>query len=315
VSDLPPLGEPASNRPDVQLRHFGAVSILFGDENGKYPDGNTLVIAGPDQRIIVDPSVSVSRLGRAPGAPVDQVLISHAHEDHVAGLHLFDGLPVHVHHADAIGVRDGIDGLLEIYGLDAEISEAWRPELVDVFRVVARPDAQTFDDGQVFDLGGGNSATVVHLPGHTLGHCGLLVEPDGFFYVADVDLTGFGPYYGDAWSDLEAFERSLQRCRDTDARWFATFHHKGVIEGRADFLEQLEEFGSVIRRREDALMAFLAEPRSLDDIVKERFVYRPHVVSLFVDPVERRSAKLHLDRLLPSGLVNEIDPGRYRAVS
>jgi glyoxylase-like metal-dependent hydrolase (beta-lactamase superfamily II) len=300
-------------------RRYGIVDVLFGDENGKYPDGNALVIDGPERRLLVDPSLTVHERGGVPGGAVDQIVVSHAHEDHMAALHLFPEVPVLVHEADRVGVEQGIDGLLQIYGytygMDAETSAAWQVELTERFHLVARPDVTTFADGHVFDLGGGHTATVVHLPGHTLGHCGLLVEPDGFFFVADVDLTGFGPYYGDAWSDLEGFERSLERCREIDARWFATFHHKGVISGREPFLEQLEAFGDVIRRREDALLAFLREPRSLDDIVEHRFVYRPSVVSAFVPPVERRSAQLHLARLLPSGLVAEIEPGRYQAVA
>lgn len=155
----------------------------------------------------------------------------------------------------------------------------------------------------------------MHLPGHTAGHSGLLVEPDGFFFIADVDLTGFGPYYGDATSSLEGFLTSLERCREVDARWYATFHHKGLVEGRDAFLAQLSEFGDVLRRREDALLEFLGKPRHLDEIVARRFVYRPHVESVFVDAVERRTAVLHLEQLVPAGRVAEVEPGRYRAVA
>jgi glyoxylase-like metal-dependent hydrolase (beta-lactamase superfamily II) len=304
-------GGPGTDRD----QRFGAVTVLFGEDNGKYPDGNAVLVEGTDGRLLVDPSLTVRQRGGIDGG-VDHVMISHAHEDHVAALEVFPTAPVHVHEADALGIRSGIDGMLRIYGYDGDVAANWSRQLVDEFHVVARPDALTFTDGHVFDLGGGQTATVVHLPGHTRGHCGLLVEPDGFFYVADVDLTGFGPYYGDAWSDLDAFEETLDRCRHVEARWFGTFHHKGVIEGRDEFLPQLEAFGDIIRRREDALLEFLRDgSRSLDDIVERRFVYRPHVVSVFVEAVERRSAELHLARLIPQGLVAEEEPGRYRAVA
>ena len=39
-----------------------------------------------------------------------------------------------------------------------------------------------------------------HMPGHTAGHTVLLVEPEGVAFIGDIDLTGFGPYYGDACS-------------------------------------------------------------------------------------------------------------------
>ena len=37
---------------------------------------------------------------------------------------------------------------------------------------------------------------------------------EDLLYLGDIDLSSFGPYYGDAWSDLEDFERSLARVRD-----------------------------------------------------------------------------------------------------
>ena len=31
-----------------------------------------------------------------------------------------------------------------------------------------------------------------HLPGHTAGHCALLVENEGLAFIGDIDLSGFG---------------------------------------------------------------------------------------------------------------------------
>jgi len=90
-----------------------------------------------------------------------------------------------------------------------------------------------------------------------------------------------------------------------------TFHHKGVIEGRARFVEMVDSFAAVIDRRHGEMLDFLAEPRSLDEMVKHRFIYRPHVDLLFVDNVERRSAQLHLDRMLERGEASEVESGRY----
>jgi glyoxylase-like metal-dependent hydrolase (beta-lactamase superfamily II) len=154
---------------------------------------------------------------------------------------------------------------------------------------------------------------VVHLPGHTRGHCGFLVEPDGVFFVADVDLSSFGPYYGDHWSDLEDFQAALARCREIDARWYATFHQKGVLEGREEFLQALDAFEAVITRREQRLLEFLAEPRQLPEIVVHRLVYRPGVEVPWADVAETRTAQRHLRRMLRDGRVQELEPGRYRA--
>jgi glyoxylase-like metal-dependent hydrolase (beta-lactamase superfamily II) len=152
----------------------------------------------------------------------------------------------------------------------------------------------------------------VHLPGHTRGHSGFRIGE--VFFLSDIDLTGFGPYYGDAWSDLDDFEASLQRVREEVAEWYVTFHHKGVIEGREQFVELVDAFTAVIDRRHGAMLDYLGEPHSIDDMVEHRFIYRPHVESAFVRSVERRSADLHVQRMLRRGEAVAVDSGRFRRV-
>jgi hypothetical protein len=132
-------------------------------------------------------------------------------------------------------------------------------------------------------------------------------------YLGDIELSSFGPYYGDAASSLVDFERSLARVRELRARWYATFHHIGVLASREEFLARLERFAAVIADRERRLLAYLAEPRSLDEIALHRFVYRPGDSVSFATAVERRSMEQHLERLSASGQVSEVEPGRYCA--
>ena len=258
--------------------------------------------------MLIDPSLSVAA---APPRGIDRVLISHCHEDHLAGLFRFPTVPVHVAHDDRIGI-ESLDGLMTMYGLPQDAAAAWRTELVERFHYAARPDAVSYVGGEIFDIGG-VTLQAIHLPGHTRGHSGFLIQPDGVMFLADVDLTGFGPYYGDAWSSLDDFERTIQRCREIDAGTFITFHHKGVVAGRPTFLAMLDDYEAVIGRRERALLEFLAQPRTLGDMVAHRFVYRPHVKLVFAEGVERRSAMLHLARLISEGRVEEVEPGRYVA--
>lgn len=294
---------------DAERTLTDAVSVLAGPDNGAYPSGNTLLVRGAGESLVIDPSVTVVAMGGVP-ARVDAVVNSHSHEDHVAGNGLFTDARVHVHQADLPGVTS-VDGLMDIYGLTGTTREDFARAVVDEFHFSPRPDAEGFSDGDVFDLGG-VTVEAVHLPGHTRGHSGFRIS-GGVFFLSDIDLTGFGPYYGDAWSDLEDFAESLRRVRDEEADWYVTFHHKGVIEGRETFVKMVDDFAAVIDRRHDAMLDFLAEPRTIDDMVAHRFIYRPHVDLLFADAVERRSAELHLQRMRARGEVSEVDDGRFQA--
>jgi glyoxylase-like metal-dependent hydrolase (beta-lactamase superfamily II) len=285
------------------------VSVLVGTDNGKYPSGNSLLVRGAGEAVIIDPSVDVVAKGGAP-VPVDAVINSHSHEDHMPGNAFFTEARVHIHDDDLPGARS-LDGLMDVYGLTGQPREDFAKQVVEEFNYAPRPDAEGFSDGHVWDLGRAQ-IEAVHLPGHTRGHSGFRIS-DGVFFLSDIDLTGFGPYYGDAWSDLEQFEESLEQVRGEDAEYYVTFHHKGVIEGRERFVELLDEFQAVIPRRHDAMLAFLAEPHSLDDMVEHRFIYRPHVEHVFADSVEHRCAAMHIQRMLTRREAVEVEPGVFRA--
>jgi glyoxylase-like metal-dependent hydrolase (beta-lactamase superfamily II) len=292
---------------DDERKLTDRVSVLVGAKNGSYPSGNSLLVRGNGESVIIDPSIDVLERGGVP-IRIDAVLNSHSHEDHIVCNGFFKHARVHIHDADLPGLQS-IDGMMDIYGYQGELRTQFQKVVCEQFHYAPRPDAVGFTDGHVFDLGG-VKVEAVHLPGHTRGHSGFRISNEVFF-LSDIDLTGFGPYYGDAWSDLEDFEESLRRVREEDARWYVTFHHKGVIDGRSRFVEMVDSFHAVIDRRHGAMLQYLSEPRSLEDLAEHRFVYRPHVEHVFVSAVERRSAELHVARMLTRGEASEVEPGRY----
>lgn len=296
---------------DNERRLTDRVSVLAGPTSGAYPSGNSILVRGTGESMVIDPSISVVEVGGAP-VKVDLVVNSHGHEDHMAGNGLFADAHVHIHERD-LAAAQSLDGLLNVFGFkDAETRATVGVQFTEEMHFAPRPDAEGFSDGHIFDLGE-VSVTAKHLPGHTLGHSGFFID-GGVFFLSDIDLTGFGPYYGDVWSDLEQFEQSLIEVRDVEADYYVTFHQKGVIEGRETFVEMLDKFHSVIGRRHDEMLAFLVEPRTLTDMVEHRFVYRPHVDIPFVDAVEERTADLHIQRMLTRGEAEEVEPGRFKTV-
>ncbi len=293
----------------------GPVRVLFGERKGAYPDGNSILVTGEQETLLIDPALG---LRRDPAAlpEIHRILLSHCHEDHTAGLSLFPEIPVHVHELDRPGL-DSLDDMMAIYAYGEPIDVPFRRALVENFHYAPRPDAQAYADGAVFDLGGVR-VRAHHTPGHTRGHCCLMVEwseagtKRRLLYLGDIELTGFGPYYGDAWSDLEDFEQSLRWVRDIEADWYATFHHIGVLEGRDAFLERLDIFEAAIARREGNLLEFLAEPHNIEEVAEHRFVYRPKDDVPFAPAVERRSMQQHIDRLIKAGRLRALDEGRYQ---
>ncbi|WP_374669950.1 MBL fold metallo-hydrolase [Ramlibacter sp.] len=282
---------------------FGPVAIHLGDKSGKYPDGNQVIVHGADTRAAFDTPIVANRIGPE-FDEVDLVILGHVHEDHMAGLHRVPKAAVQVHEADVDAARSW-EGLCRHYGYDdTAVLEALR-EIVDRdFHYHPRPDATAYTHDTVWDLGGGVRVRAHHLPGHTSGHCALLVESEGLAFIGDIDLTGFGPYYGDGTSSLAAFRRTLREVAELDARVWVTSHHRAVITDRAQFLHHLAAFGARIDERSDKLLGYLADgPQTLAQLTARRVMYPVGYEIAYADAAESNTIRQHLMELQAAGRV------------
>lgn len=299
----------ASPSPSARL-DLGPVTVFFGDKNGKYPDGNQVVVTGADTRVVFDSPLVANHIGEAFDS-ADLCILGHAHEDHITGLHRIPRAPIHVHERDVEAVRSW-DGMSRHYGYPPEVLANMRVKIEREFHYQPRPDALAYGNEAQWSLGGGVTIRAIHMPGHTSGHCVLLVEPVGVAFIGDIDLSSFGPYYGDGTSSLAEFRQTLATVADIPARTWVTSHHKGAVTDRDEFLRALAAFSSRIEARTDKLLGMLSEaPKSLDTLVRERLIYPPAHGELWVDCVEARTILQHLDELIAQARVIRQDDGRY----
>ena len=297
-----------SETPVVEL---GPARVYLGEKSGKYPDGNQVVVHGADSLAAFDTPLVANRLGPEL-LDADLVILGHVHEDHMAGLHRLPKAEVHAHEADVEAARSW-EGFSRHYGYRPRVLDEMRGMIEKDFHYVPRPDAKSYQSGAKWDLGGGVKVAAFHMPGHTSGHCVLLVEPGGIAFIGDIDLSSFGPYYGDATSSLEQFRQTLEAVKDIPARAWITSHHKGVVTERETFLSLLQAFASRLDAREDAIAAYVRErPSTIEELVAHRFLYPQKLEGVFYDDVERRTTEQHLASLSRAGRV-VLDERRWRA--
>lgn len=290
---------------------FGRVRVYFGAKNGKYPDGNQVLVQGSDTRAAFDTPLVANRIGATLDS-VELVVLGHVHEDHIAGLHRLPHARVFAHERDVDAARSW-PGLAASYGLSPSTVDAMHEMIRRDFHYVPRPDTIAYRDGRTWELGGAR-IRAVHMPGHTAGHCVLVVEPEGVAFIGDIDLSGFGPYYGDASSDLGAFRRTLAQLPAIDAKVWITSHHRGAYTDREAFLGALRTFASKIDERNERLIGMLRErPGTLDELARTRLLYPGDYDAVWVLDAERRTIGQHLDELGSQGRVARDDSGRYHA--
>jgi len=284
----------------AEVRSFGRVKVILGHKNGKYPYGNSILV-DDDVTAIIDPSLMFLELnGRVTRRKVDLLFNSHYHEDHGAGNFLFPDAPLLMHALDAPALRS-LDTLFAYYGMDEVSNEVWRPVVVEKYHYQPRDHIIEIQDGEIFDFGR-TRMRVMHTPGHTGGHCCFFFENEGLLFLADWDLTWFGPVYGDATSNLYATIASLEQIRALGAKTLVSFHEVGICEENQ--YEVVTRYLDVAYERERLLFDFLVEPRTLEEIIKKRIVYRKdYNTVVWVDAVEKNSMRLHLQKLMQEGKV------------
>jgi len=181
---------------------------------------------------------AMTRAGVGP-RDVRAILQTHGHLDHAgntAELHAWTGAPVHAHPLEQAHLEGGFPytGLARVCGALEALGRGvlgYRPARIDV----------PLADGDVLPFWGG--LRVVHLPGHTLGHCGFLSLRHDLLFSGDLWVrfmmrTQLSPPIFTAAPALVG--PSLRRVRALNPRW--------IVPGHLDFADLV-----ALRRRFDEL--------------------------------------------------------------
>jgi hydroxyacylglutathione hydrolase len=292
--------------------NFGPIAFIPARKGGRYPYCHSLVIEQGAQTWVVDPAADkaffqeLARTRRVTG-----VFLSHFHEDHQKYNYLFPEARFYgpILETEAF---TSISAIFRFMGItDPQFQDYWRRTLTQDFHF--RPLAQItpYFPGQLFQLGE-VILEIIPAPGHTPGHSCFHFPRQQLLFLADVDLTPFGPWYGDATSNLETFESTLDALKHFRAQTYITAHEQGLFT-EAEFSSGLAGFHHKIEQREARLLEALGTPQSLDQLVTRRLVYGIVKEPRFVyDHMEGQMLAKHLDRLLRHGLVARTPAGFHR---
>ncbi|MFO7688176.1 MAG: MBL fold metallo-hydrolase [Desulfobacterales bacterium] len=297
--------EPVTASP--QTVEIGPLRLIAGANKGRYPFCHSLYV--PEAGLLIDPGAERASLERLRATEdVRQVWLSHWHEDHWGQLDLFDDLPLAMSRIDAPPMAD-LSVFFQWYGVGENLYDVWRPLMEEQFHFRPRIPDGYLSDGDIIDLGG-LTVEVIHSPGHTPGHLCFYFREIETLFLGDMDLTRFGPWYGDRDSDIEAIIRSVKRLRQIPARRWICSHENGVYHDVCG--PMWDAYLAVIERRESALCDFLRNaPRTLDEIAARWIVYgKARQPEDFYAFGERNHMQKHLERLMKAGVV-DFEDNRY----
>jgi len=287
----------------------GPLRFIPGEMRGAYPHCHSLYIQGAG--VLIDPSSDREALmGLRDGPGVESVWLSHWHEDHWMYISLFDDLPLWTSRPDAVPLSD-LEVFIDCYGVPEDCDDMrveFRRFMKEELSFRPRKPRNFLQPGEALNVDS-VKVEILHTPGHTPGHLSFYFPDEEVLFLGDYDLTPFGPWYGDTYSSLEETVASVKRLREIPAKTWITSHGKGVLEEEP--AELWDRFLGTIRTREERLLEFLAEPRSMEEIVDAWIVYgRPREPKIFFEFGERAIMSKHLRRLIELGRV-VYEQGRY----
>jgi len=286
-------------------------NIIFiqAENKGKYPYANALLIKDELTALVDTGFEPILAQKTAETYNVDLVINSHCHEDHVACNRYFEESRICAHKLDASAIRN-LNRLKEIYGLKGSGAEAFMDYILNEILHLrdGRVDLE-FEDGYVFDLGK-NRLQVIHTPGHSYGHCCFLVPEEKLIFLADIDLTSFGPWYGALDCNVDDFITSIEKLKKLKLETAVTSHKGEIFRGEDLIRSKLDWYLNIIYQREEKLLNFLKEEHTLEEIVNQAIIYRkfPEPVEAF-KLMERISMQKQLERLVAKGIVEETSRG------
>ena len=290
------------------------IHLIRGKNRSRFPEANTILI---DDEILtlVDAGTSLENieatlkdLGHSL-SDIDRVVLSHFHIDHkgyAEEIRKVSECEILCHHLSEKGIRT-FEGLVECIGITGSeyyeewktFVEKWRKNVVADYHVDGN-----FRDGVPINCGE-NQLIPIHLPGHTFDHTGFGMNGMDVLFLVDIDLTGFGPWYGNAVSDILDFKRSIEVVMELDPKCLISSH---ILDPATENIQKkLKAYLSMFDMREKKIIQNIKNGydtvRKLADLptIYPRIPYRIYLI------FEEFMIEKHLEVLLTEGKIVQDD--------
>ncbi|MDI9642572.1 MAG: MBL fold metallo-hydrolase [Archaeoglobales archaeon] len=259
------------------------IFIIPGRNWGSYPSSNCLYLK--DLCLIDGGAESAWEL------KPEVIVNSHWHEDHISMNSVAKKIYAHELDAKAIESYEEFERRYAL-GEVVKLFLAYYPKLA--FRKVN----EFIEEGEVLKFGN-KEIEVIHTPGHSAGHCCFLLEGK-ILYLADIDLTSFGPWYGCVDCDLQEFLDSIDKLlKIAKSVEIAVPSHGEPVKGE-NLQEKLLKYREKIFERERKIIEAL---KSGIDPVGKGIIYRklPEPAEIYKNfekiMIEKHLKKLNLKSL------------------
>ncbi|MFX1236339.1 MAG: MBL fold metallo-hydrolase [Promethearchaeota archaeon] len=283
----------------VFSEEYDGIFFIEGKNQGKYPYSNSLLVGD----YLFDTGISEEKIQKLKkNVSINNVVLSHWHEDHISGNKNFNKAKFYCHREDKHIIED-ISRMDLFYGVIDSIYD----DIMNMLDLRNRRIDYIFEGNDELIANNEIKLKVIHAPGHSAGHCCFYETNSKVIFLADIDLSSFGPWYGAMDSSVIEFERSIKRLKKLNLK-FAFTSHSGVIDGIKTIRKKLERCLSIIYERDDVILSYLSEkkPKTAFDLEHKNITYKTYSYFKNYELVaERIMIQYHLDKLLEENILEQ----------
>jgi glyoxylase-like metal-dependent hydrolase (beta-lactamase superfamily II) len=287
----------------------GTISVVQGNNRGRSPFSNTVCILDRTH-MLMDTGCGHDIIGKLrEDLGIDRVILSHSHLDHTGGTWLLstDGrTEISVPSEGAGSISKGDSLALRFVGQD--LAKDWKELYIPITGFRDFSFSSQFSNGTEFPLGE-NRFIALHAPGHLQDHY-CMWEPDRKILIGfDIDMSPFGPWYGNPESDIALFLQSIAMIKSLPVEIYISSHAR-PMKG-PHFMKRITQYEATFEARDRIILDLLPpdRPVSLDEVVDKSPIYTADY-TLHPDKMlrfgETQMVEKHLLRLASRGLV-ELD--------
>ncbi|MGY5852427.1 MAG: MBL fold metallo-hydrolase [Candidatus Thorarchaeota archaeon] len=305
---------------EVSIEIEPQVHLIRGANRARFPEANclliddeilTLIDAGSDLNHV---EKTLNDLGHAM-TDLDRVVLTHFHIDHknhAEEIRNIANCEIICSRRSEKGIRT-FEGMVEFYGSGVHrffdtwkkrIGE-WIPQVVSDYHVDGN-----FRDGVPVSCGE-IDIIPIHLPGHTVDHTGFGINGLDTIFLVDIDLTRFGPWYGNVVSDIEYFKRSIEIIMELDPKVALSSHLLDPVTESVQ--EQLQRYLDIFDERDERILTNLADGHDTVEklaLVPTIYPRIPHDLFYIFEEI---MLEKHLEVMIQNDVVKKED-SRYKIV-
>ncbi len=274
--------------------------FIKGERKGKFPSSHGFLLLG-DETTLIDAGVGKDRIEAIDQKyHIDTLLISHSHPDHIRYHYLLEDRRLMLPRETPDSVKD-LQLLGERFAGDPIGGRHWVQFVTSSFgvRALREPDAR-YGDGDVIRVGSAE-LLAIHVPGHINDHYCFFEKTSGVLMSTDIDLTSFGPWYGNPESDPELFRAGVEKIMALPRKYVCSSHREPIF-GAAD--KEFRAFVGAFDRHAEMILKLCEKPTSLEALTAQSPFYNNGLSNKIIQNIfEKNMISKNLQILLKKGWV------------